>query len=473
MVSTQERIDELRRIDAFSALNDGQLKWFLDRCEERIVAAGETTSQVTDPADHMIVVLEGLLQGHNRDSGADSFVFMIEKGDIAGVLPFSRMKTYMATVRAVEPTRALMFHRDNFPEMYAVMPEVVPKLVSILTDRVRETAKAITQHEKLASLGKLSAGLAHELNNPAAAARQASLSARRAFEQFQQAADGFLALRPTEAFLNEVCELEVAAAEGIRNAPALDTLTRSDREEALGEYLNQVGVAEAWDMAPAFVDAGFVRADLEERTATWVPECRNFGLQRVAAAIQMEQVLEQMYTATSRIADLVKAIKDYSYMDRAALAEIDLHHSLDTTLKMFSFRLKEGVRVETDYDAALPKVCAHGGQLNQVWTNLIDNSIDAMLGYSERTGPPTLKVRTRREADYVLVELTDNGSGIPDSIATKVFDPFFTTKLQGVGTGLGLDTVYRIVHQHHGTIEFESKPGCTVFSVRLPIQPKG
>jgi signal transduction histidine kinase len=469
-VITKERIDELRGVEVFSALSDDQLRWFLERCELRSYALGETVNHLGDPADYLMVLLEGSLQGHNRESGADTFVYVIDAGQVSGVLPFSRMKKVPATTRAVAPSRILAFHRDHFPAMYVEMPELIPKLVSILTDRVRETAKAITQHEKLASLGKLSAGLAHELNNPAAAARQASLSARRAFEQFQQAADGFLALRPTEAFLHEVCELEVAAAAGIRNAPPIDSLTRSDREEALGEYLQEAGVAEAWDMASAFVDAGFVRGDLEQRTSSWIPECRAFGLQRVAAAIQMEQVLAQLFTATSRISDLVKAIKDYSYMDRASLAEIDLHHSLDTTLRMFSFRLKEGVKVETDYDKNLPKICAHGGQLNQVWTNLIDNAIDAMLSFKERRGPAVLKVRTRAEADYALVELEDNGSGIADSIATKVFDPFFTTKAQGAGTGLGLDTVYRIIHQHHGTIDFESKPGSTVFSIRLPLQ---
>ena len=467
---TTEQIDVLRRVEAFHGLPDTQLQWFLERCEERRVSAGEVTSHIGDPADYMIVMLEGELQGHNRESGVDSFVFLIQQGTVAGVLPFSRMKQFMATVRAVRDTRMLLFHRDHFPALYVEVPDLVPKLVGILTDRVRETAKSITQHEKLASLGKLSAGLAHELNNPASAARQASLSARRAFEQFQQASDGFLALRPAEAFLQSVRALEAAAAAGIRAAPTLDSLTRSDREETMGDYLQDLGVAEPWEIAAAFVDAGFVRADLEHHTADWAHDCRSFGLQRVAAAIQMEQVLAQMLTATTRIADLVKAIKDYSYMDRAALAEIDIHYSLDTTLRMFSFRLKEGVRVETDYDPRLPKLAAHGGQLNQVWTNLIDNSIDAMLTYSERQGPAVLKVRTWVEADYALIEFTDNGSGIPQSISTKVFDPFFTTKPQGAGTGLGLDTVYRIVHQHHGTITFASEPGCTVFSIRLPLQ---
>ena len=464
-------IEQLRRIEVFRDLTDGQLNWFLERCVERHAVAGETVNQIGAPAEHMIVVLEGELQGNAVDSGGDTLVFMIEQGSVAGVLPFSRMKTFQATVRAVRDTRTLLFHRDHFPALYTELPDLVPKLVALLTDRVRETAKVITQNDKLASLGKLSAGLAHELNNPAAAARQASLSARRAFEQFQAAGHGFLALRPTFSFLEEVRELEAAAAAGVRNPPTLDSIARSDREESVGEYLEEIGVAEPWDLAAAFVDAGFERAELERRTAAWVPDCRAFALQLVASVIQMEQVLGQMLTATTRIADLVKAIKEYSYMDRAALAEIDIHHSLDMTLRMFSFRLKEGIAVETDYDPAMPKICAHGGQLNQVWTNLIDNSIDAMLTYKERAEPARLKVRTRKEADYALVEFTDNGCGIPESISTKVFDPFFTTKAQGKGTGLGLDTVYRIVHQHRGAIEFESRPGRTVFCVRVPLQP--
>ncbi len=459
-------------MEVFGALTEDQLQWFLERCEERSLESGEIISQTGDPADNMMVLLEGELQGSNRESGSDSFIFMIEAGSVSGVLPFSRMTHFMATLRAVRPSRILRFHRDHFPALYTELPDLVPKLVSILTDRVRETAKQITQHDKLAALGKLSAGLAHELNNPAAAARQASLAARRAFEQFQVAGHGFLALRPTEAFLQEVFEFERVAAAGVRQPPALDSLTRSDREGAMGEFLDEAGVAEPWDLAGAFVDAGFERADLEKRTQGWAPDCRGYGLQLVASVIQMEQVLAEMLTATTRISDLVKAIKEYSYMDRAALAEIDLNHSLDTTLRMFSFRLKEGIAVETDYDPTLAKISAHGGQINQVWTNLIDNAIDAMLSYKERAEPAKLKVRTRTEADFALVQLTDNGSGIPPEISTKVFDPFFTTKAQGAGTGLGLDTVYRIVHQHHGTIEFESKPGCTVFSIRLPLRQK-
>lgn len=469
---TTESIEELRKIDAFSGLSDHQLTWFLERSEARSYAAGEVVTQAGSPAEHLIVLLTGVVQGSMRENGAETYVFTVEAPAVTSLLPFSRMKILPATIRTLQPSRALFFHKDHFPAMYTELPEAIPKLVAILTDRVREVEKAITQNDKLASLGKLSAGLAHELNNPAAAARQASLAARRAFEQFTEASDGFLTLRPTEAFLHEVCELEVTAADGIRNPPPLDSLTRSDREQAIGDYLQDVGVEDAWEVASAFVDAGFLAEDLQKRTEHWVPDCRAFALQRVAAAIHMEQVLAQMFTATSRISDLVKAIKDYSYMDRSALVEIDLHHSLDTTLKMFSFRLKHGVKVETDYDPALPKICANGGQLNQVWTNLIDNAIDAMMARKDPANPPLLKVRTCREADIALVEITDNGTGIPDHIATKVFDPFFTTKGQGSGTGLGLDTVYRIVHQHQGHVEFDSKPGCTVFSVRLPLHPQ-
>ena len=216
---TTERIAELRRVEVFSALSDDQLRWFLDRAEERCYEAGDTLSQVGDAADRLMVVLEGSIQGHNRQtgsqtgsqsgsqSGADSIVFLVESGNVAGALPFSRMKTFPATIRAIEATRVLLFHRDHFPALYIELPELIPKLVGILTDRVRETAKAIAQQDKLASPGKLSAGLAHELNSPAAA-RQASLSARRAFEQFQLASDGFLSLHPTEVFLQQVRELE-------------------------------------------------------------------------------------------------------------------------------------------------------------------------------------------------------------------------------------------------------------------------
>ena len=216
MVINQERVDELRQVEVFSALNDDQLRWFLERCQERTLEAGELALQQGADAEYLVVVLEGELQGSTTEGG-ENYVFTMHAKTVGGMLPFSRMRKVPANVRATVKTRALLFHRDQFPQLYVNLPDLIPKLVAILADRVRETAKVISQHEKLASLGKLSAGLAHELNNPASAARQASLTARRAFEQFVNASDGFLVLRPTEAFLKEVCAMEEAAAVGIPN----------------------------------------------------------------------------------------------------------------------------------------------------------------------------------------------------------------------------------------------------------------
>jgi len=227
------------------------------------------------------------------------------------------------------------------------------------------------------------------------------------------------------------------------------------------------GVQEAWKLASTLVEAGIGRPELEKIAGTFADRYLGDVVQRFTAAIMAEKLVGEIENSTSRISDLVCAIKEYSYMDQNPEREIDIHQGIDSTLTMLNFRLKKGVKVVREYDTSLPPVCAHGSELNQVWTNLIDNAADAMNGDGE------LRIRTSRELDRVLVEFIDNGPGIPEDIQDRIFEPFFTTKGVGQGTGLGLDTVYRIVRSHHGYVEVDSKPGRTDFKVRLPLsQPK-
>jgi signal transduction histidine kinase len=245
----------------------------------------------------------------------------------------------------------------------------------------------------------------------------------------------------------------------------MDSLAQSDCEEEMTSWLEQRGIPNASRLASGLVEANVDTAALGRLMTNFDPAVLPSALARVVAAASAEKLTTEIESATGRISELVRAIKEYSYMDQMPEQEIDVHQGLDSTLTMLKFGLKKGIKVIREYDSALPKICAHGSELNQVWTNLIDNAIDAMNGKGE------LRIRTSQEFDMVLVEIIDNGPGIPDSVKPHIFEPFFTTKGVGAGTGLGLDTAYRIVHSQHGEITFDSKPGETRFQVRLPLQP--
>ncbi len=467
IVTSPVSIDELRSFAALSDLSDSQLQWLCNRSEYHVFEAGEYLARTGDPADSMIFVLEGTF--HAIPDNGEAPTFILQKGMISGFLPFSRMKKFPLSTRAQSHLRILRLNKQYFPQLYQELPELIPKLVAILTDRVREATRVSDQTDKLAAIGKLSAGLAHELNNPAAAARQASASAKQIFDCYRSTLDQLAVSYLSKETYGEVRSFESSATSAVHEQKPIDSLTRSDLEETILSWLESIGIEYAWRTAPAFVNAGFTVEALITATANWTPEIRKLALYRVAAAIEMEQVLAQMLNSTTRMSELVGAMKSYSYMDRTGAAEIDINQNLDSTLTLFSFRFKSGIELVCNYAKDLPVVSAHGGQLNQVWTNLIDNALDALEAGKNRSAPAQLSVSTRLDQTQIVVEITDNGPGIPADITSKIFDPFFTTKPQGKGTGLGLDTVYRIVRQHKGDIRVDSVPGRTTFSVRIPV----
>jgi signal transduction histidine kinase len=439
-------VADLRKVAPFADQPQDDLEWFVSQAQERRIEVGGITVAEGAPADTMLVMLEGELRARRENGPQDGPVFTARAGDVTGVLPFSRMKTFGVTGRAVLPIRALAFPTAQFPELFQRMPELSQHLVGLLTDRVRYVTREEQQREKLAALGKLSAGLAHELNNPSAAARRSAGALRDCLQRLRDAGRTS-ALGPEDCGLLAQREEEIRAM--LRPAEYKDEFARV--------------VAVAWKLAPLLADANLTDADLES-FASAAGTSLGPELTRFATLLEMERIAGELEQSTARISDLIKAIKEYSYMDQAPLQEVDIKHSLETTLMIMHHKLKRGISVTREYAPDLPKVLAYGSELNQVWTNLIDNAADAMKDSGK------LFVRAVRENEYVLVEIADNGPGIPPEIQSRIFDPFFTTRGVGEGTGLGLDLVHRIVQKMRGFVTFKSVPGDTRFHVRVPIQ---
>ncbi|HEV2246296.1 MAG TPA: ATP-binding protein [Terriglobia bacterium] len=458
-------MDDLRKVEIFSDLPEEALGWLAEKFKEVQLRPGEVFIHAGDLAEELFVILEGEIR-FQISGGPDSPVYRATAGRVTGLLPYSRLTHYRGTGQAVLPTRGLVLHKNFFPEMLQRMPELGQRFVGLLADRIRETTRVETQRDKLAALGKLSAGLAHELNNPAAAAQRATASLRETLETVRDASIRLArhALSPEER--ETILRFEREAGEYKPKIPA-DPLAQSDREEHIANWLEKRQVPDAWKIAPVLADVGVEVPRLESLAAEVSENVLNDALIRMSSLISVVRLIGEIENSTRRISDLVRAVKEYSHMDRPAMQDTDVHQGLENTLTILGHQLKRGIHVVREYEKGLPLICAYGGELNQVWTNLIDNAIEAMHGQGE------LRVRTARDIDRILVEICDNGPGIPADVLPHIFDPFFTTKGVGEGTGLGLDTACRIVRNHHGEIRVSSRPGDTRFQVYLPVeQPK-
>jgi signal transduction histidine kinase len=451
---------ELRRVPVFADLPDDQLDWFLSQSREMHLKAGDTYVRQNDPAEAMYVILEGDLQARGEISG-ETIVVSMKPGDVTGVLPFSRMKQATVTGRAVTDGRILRFPVAQFPELIQKMPELTKRLVGVMSDRIREVTRMEQQRDRLASLGKLSAGLAHELNNPASAAKRATSQLRDVLKRIKNASHELGRRDLTSAQKSEILALEASLIQ--RNEPPPDALTVSDLEEQIDSLLRSHGQNDLWQLAADLARKDVKPAVLESLFATLDADTARAALVRISASLEVANLLNEIESSTARISDLVGAIKEYTYMDQAPVQNVDIVKSLETTLTILNYKLKKGVVVQRDYQRVPLLVNSFGSELNQVWTNIIDNAIDAMGGTGE------LRVRTYRDDTCVVVEIGDNGPGISPEVQPHIFEPFFTTKAVGEGTGLGLDTVQRIVKKHRGNIQVNSKPGDTRFQVWLPL----
>ena len=422
--------------------------------------AGDYLFDERSVVDSFYVLLEGEIRISRLDGAEETPVATHHAGDFTGGLAVLTGKRSIHRARAATPSHVLEVGADTFRRVAVERPDLADILISVLAQRMRHTQRAFRQQEKMAALGKLSAGLAHELNNPAAAARRAADDLRDAALEAQS-----LALEHDERFSPGERERLAGVLRETRAAGevSLDPVALSDREEEVALWLEERGIEGVWDLAPTLVAADLGTERLE-RLGEDLGDDRTLAgaLQWLGATLDLLGLAEEVGRSTARISELVGAIKEHTYMDRGSYSETDVREGLESTLTMLGHKLR-GVTVERGYDDALPKIWANGGELNQVWANLIDNAAEAVDGRGR------IAVGAYGDGDLVVVEITDDGPGISREIQNRIFEPFFTTKQIGKGTGLGLDIVRRIVVAHGGEVAFDSRPGETRFVVRLPI----
>jgi len=437
----------LRTVPLLQGLTAERFDWLAQAAEEVVLAPGDTLLRQGEQGCGFFIILEGELLLVREQAAQETIAGRRAAPTFLGEISTLTGYPITATCRAQTACRLLRLQEPVFFELLGCCTIFARTVFRSLVDRTTETESIVRDLEKMASLGTLAAGLAHELNNPAAAAVRAIDRAKRradALTRRSMAEDGRL--------LDDVT--------GRPPAPAASALDTSEAEEALADWLDGHGVTGAWELAPVLAGAGVGPRDLEPLTAN------ADRIARLAEAIDLRALLGEAAHACKRISDLIGAVKSYSYMDREARQQLDIHQGIEDTLTILKHRWPAGIKVVRQYAPDLPGITAYGSELNQVWTNLLVNALDAL----EKAG--TITIATRRDGDYVTVAIADDGPGIPEAIQSRIFDPFFTTKPAGKGTGLGLDITQRIVvAQHCGTICVESKPGETRFEVAIPIEP--
>ncbi|MDR3741239.1 MAG: ATP-binding protein [Terracidiphilus sp.] len=439
--------------------------WLARHGQEYMANAGDVLFEEGAPVANMILILKGEIHVR-RQHGGPMALFIGRAGQMTGVLPFSRMTTYGGQGFAITPVWALLIPKTIFPEMLQAIPSMTQRVVSTLLDRVREVTRIEQQAEKLTALGKLAGNLAHELNNPASAAQSAAASLANALSANREnrfrlvnlclSEEQIFSIQSWEdTILNRTLPISAQAQES-------GALAFIAREEALRQWLDKLGCPDSWEVAPQLAEQYVSVADLDQLRSLVGANETIVTLQYFARYLRASRSVKTLAHSTARIFDLIDAIKAYSGMDRAPILEVDVPAGLDATVQMLQSRMTN-VKIERDYESGLPKINAYGGELNQVWTALIENALDALGSEG------LLRLTCRLEGEMMLVEIWDTGPGIPPELQERIFEPFFTTKAPGQGLGLGLDNAMRIVRKHRGHLSVRSEPGSTCFRVRLPL----
>ena len=459
---------ELNAFEIFNAIPEEQLNWFIDTSEVIELHDGDSLFQPEDPMDHTHVILSGNIRVTLVQNNQQREIYVLEPGDVTGTLPYSRAKTARAFGHSKGSSRILSLNKKHFNTLICSYHELTTRFVHEMTSRVREFTQLQTQNEKMMALGKLSAGLAHELNNPASAIVRSSSSLKQHLQLLPDTFKAVISIRMSDEQVDIVNERMFQRINDPNRASIkLSLMERSACEDDLVDWMEDHGIENALEMAENFVEFGFDEDDFE-LFKEQIPEQY---LAPVLNWINNNLITEKMVTdiqeASKRIASLVSSVKNFTHMDRAAdRHKSNVHDGIRNTLTMMNHKVKKTqVQLVETFEKDLPEALIFVSELNQVWTNLIDNALDVL----ESTENPVLEIQTRSDNGFIKVHIIDNGPGIPEDIKSRIFDPFFTTKDLGKGTGLGLDVVSKIVAQHNGKISVDSRPGRTDFEVCFPI----
>lgn len=455
----------LRKVPLFSELTEIDLDRLFSLAEPVKLKAGDVLMKEGAPSDSMYVVREGEFEITKRNNNQDVVLSVRGPGEVIGEMALLDHTPRNATVRALTDSSVFMIGPDAFQQVLACSPSALTAVLHSFASRQRSTERLLVQNEKMAALGTLSAGLAHELNNPAAAARRSALQLRETLAEWQHLTDRVEALGLDAHQRDKVSALRAGMEQHPTPPIVLDALARSDRETEVQDWLDEHDVKEAWNLAPVLVGFGWEVSSLDDLADYFSGEQLSAIAPWLAAGLSTYSLLDEVRMSAERISRLVQDVKGYAYLDQAPVQLVKVQEGLESTLVILQHKLKPGIHIVREYAPNLPLVEAYASELNQVWTNLIDNALDAMGDKG------VLTLRTYEENNRVVVEIADNGPGIPADVLPHIFEPFYTTKGPGSGTGLGLHIVFNIVvTKHRGNIEAESQPGATVFRVTLPLE---
>lgn len=453
-------LQNLRKSPLFEGLSDQELQQLVDNAKPVTLRTGEALMRQGEPGDSAYVVIDGGFEIQKQSGPSVIKIDVREPGEIIGEMALLSNAPRSATVVAICDSETLCISHEAFENLLATSPSATMAVLQWVMARLTQNESLLHQQEKMAALGTMSAGLAHELNNPAAAAQRSASLLRGTPAKWLELTHQIEALAFKENQSDWLNDFMQEATRRFENPVKIEVLDKIDLVDQLQEWMEANGIESAWELAPTLVNFGWSSELLEELKNK---PFFQVAIQWLGTGSMIVTQLQEIQNTTERISQIVRAMKSYTYLDQAPLLEVDVHEGLENTLVIMEHKLKQGVTVKREYSQDLPHIEAYASELNQVWTNIIDNAIDAMKGEGEIT------LRTYEESDQLVVEIIDNGPGIPEKVKARILEPFFTTKPPGQGTGLGLYITHDIVtNRHHGLLQIESKPGETKFKVTLP-----